>query len=153
MLTDLPTTALSNGLHTLHLRFKDDTGQWSGVLSQFFIKPPPSQGGDRQIVAYQYWFDEASAEEATTAINPEPEVDLLIDIPTPGLDVGTHTLHLRFRDDKGIWSSVTTDNFSVPANTEATPIAHNSMGLLVYSDETVGTPKYKIFNDSTVLHI
>lgn len=31
-------TGLLNGLHIVHIRFQDETGKWSSVLSQFFLK-------------------------------------------------------------------------------------------------------------------
>ncbi|NUQ24311.1 MAG: T9SS type A sorting domain-containing protein [Saprospiraceae bacterium] len=103
---DLPTTGLSNGLHTLHVRFKDDSGEWSGVVSQFFVKLPVAQSGERQIVAYQYWYDNASAQAIEVPVNAASEVVILNDLPTTGLSNGLHTLHLRFKDDSGKWGGV-----------------------------------------------
>jgi PKD repeat protein/pimeloyl-ACP methyl ester carboxylesterase len=111
ILGDLPTAGLGEGLHTLRLRFKDDAGRWSGVASQFFIKSPAALAGERQIVSYQYWFDDAFAEAVEVPVSPAAEVVVASDLPTGGLSVGVHTLHLRFRDDVGVWSGVLSEEF------------------------------------------
>lgn len=36
---NISTTDLINGLHTFHIRFKDDSARYSSIVSQFFIKP------------------------------------------------------------------------------------------------------------------
>ncbi|MBL7796220.1 MAG: PKD domain-containing protein [Saprospiraceae bacterium] len=112
VLADLSTAVLANGLHTLHLRFRDDAGQWSSVLSQFFTKLPAALSGERQITTYQYWFDNASAQAVEVPVGPAAEVAVLTDLPTTGLTNGLHTLHLRFRDDAGQWSSVLSQFFT-----------------------------------------
>ncbi|MCK6691757.1 MAG: PKD domain-containing protein [Thermoanaerobaculia bacterium] len=99
-------------MHTLHLRFLDDAGQWSGVMSQTFVKLPPPPAGNAQITAYRYWFDNNAAQALEVPVSPASEVSVLTDLPTTGLSNGVHTLHLRFLDDAGQWSGVVSQMFT-----------------------------------------
>ena len=38
LIGNIPTSSLKSGLHTFHIRFKDDSSKYSSVNSQTFIK-------------------------------------------------------------------------------------------------------------------
>ncbi|MBK6484075.1 MAG: fibronectin type III domain-containing protein [Chitinophagaceae bacterium] len=111
--TGIPTTSLSNGLHSFHIRFKDDEGLWSSVVSQFFQKLAPTNGLPNLVSAYRYWFnqDDANLMNVNLAVPVNP-YELISDISTSGLPNGTHTVNFQFKDTRGYWSSVLTDTFS-----------------------------------------
>ncbi len=97
---------LPNGLHLFHIRFRDDLGQWSSPVSQFFYKaeaqPTP---GVNLVSAYQYWFDNDFINAGTTNVSAASPYQLSTNINTNALSAGLHLLHLRFRDQRGQWSS------------------------------------------------
>ena len=48
---------LSNGMHSFHIRFKDNNSLWSSVLSQLFVKTQTGLA-DNVINGGEYWFDD-----------------------------------------------------------------------------------------------
>jgi len=99
------------GLHSYHLRYKDDAGQWSSVVSEFFHKLPASAEGTRKITAYEYWFDVDYAEKVAVPVSPEQLVSLNNGLDAVSLQTGLHTYHVRYKDDAGQWSSVVSEFF------------------------------------------
>lgn len=58
IINNINANALTTGLHTFHIRFKDNKEQWSSVLSQFFLKQGNSSSTPTpELVEYEYWFD------------------------------------------------------------------------------------------------
>lgn len=112
LITSLPTNSLPYGLHTLHIRFKDDSNVWSSVLSKFFYKPKNLPIGANKITSYQYWIDNDFATHVDSLINPS-QINYTISssISTVSLADGLHTLHIRFQDDIGSWSAVLSKYF------------------------------------------
>ncbi len=105
----------NDGLHTFHIRFKDDMGKWSVIQSSFFYKIPVSEITENKITSYRYWinddFDQGTVAELDEPVNPFNLISLLDII---NLTAGDHYINLQFRDNKGVWSSVLTEEFSAP---------------------------------------
>lgn len=102
----LSATALPDGLHLLHIRFRDNANQWSSTVSQFFYKAATvSSGSENKMQAYQYWFDGNYAQASTVSISPASEYQLSAALPTASLSEGLHVLHVRFKDQRNQWSS------------------------------------------------
>ena len=104
----LPTPGLPIGLHCFHLRFKDDTGKWSSVISKYFFKQPalPATGGE--LIAYEYWFDNEYSAKVVQSVAPQPTYILNTVLTTASLPLGLHNFHNRYKDDSDQWSSVIT---------------------------------------------
>jgi PKD repeat protein len=110
VLTGLNASSLANGLHTLHIRFKDRSYKWSSVLSQFFIKNTTTTIANNSITAYRYWFDMNDGAMTTISIAPaQQQLNLNSAISMVQIPKGTHTIHFQFKDTLGMWSSVTND--------------------------------------------
>jgi len=116
---NIPTTGLDNGVHTYNIRFQDDAGQWSSILSQFFYKIPASSQIDRKLNRYEYWFDSDYNNKIESTLLPTDNLNLSTLIPTSGLTDGVHTYNIRFKDDSGMWSSILSQFFyKIPATSE-----------------------------------
>lgn len=111
--TSIDVAALPQGLHIYNVRFKDDAGQWSSVISQYFHKLAPDNGFPNLITGYRYWFDQADAALVNVKLPvPISPYELLTDIDATALDTGFHTVNIQFEDTLGYWSSVLTDTFT-----------------------------------------
>ncbi len=114
----LNLSSLTDGLHTFSVRFKDNTGKWSSCISQFFYISRNETNISNQVTAYRYWYDDMDTTlnlvDLVPFINP-----YVMDthIPLDGVDSGRHVVHFQFKDEKGLWSMVTTD--SVTTSTKA----------------------------------
>ena len=102
----LPTNNLTNGFHTFHIRFKDNSGLVSGVTSRHFYKTPGSASQNNTIAKYEYWIDTnfSNATEVTTS--NQQYIDITSSLDLSQTTNGLHTFNIRFQDINGVWSSV-----------------------------------------------
>ncbi len=107
----ISTPSLSNGIHTLNIRFKDNGQKWSSTLSQFFYKMPQQVSTAHKLVTYEYWFDNDYANVVTVNTPNQKQVAIsdLINVQT--LNNGIHTLNIRFKDNEQLWSSTLSQFF------------------------------------------
>lgn len=104
--TSIDGTALTNGLHVLNFRFKDNQGNWSSVLSRFVTKSPTSLIVSNNIVEWEYWFDTDYSSAVNSNITPTSIEQLNTAIDGSLLLNGLHVLNVRFKDENNAWSSV-----------------------------------------------
>lgn len=121
------TSGLSNGIHSIHVRFKDQNGVYSSVNSQFFQKIDLSAAANRSIVAYEYWFDQNYSGKTFQMISPQSNYHLNALIPLSSMTYGIHSFHIRYQDDQGTWSNVSSQFFQ-KIHTEAI----SSRNILAY---------------------
>jgi PKD repeat protein len=106
MLTDIDASALTPGVHIFYIRYKDDRGQWSSPIAQFFYKFSEQVSVQNNgITAYQYWFDDAFDGAVSQSIPSGSNFQLISDIDASALSSGVHIFYLRFQDERGQWSS------------------------------------------------
>jgi hypothetical protein len=100
--TNLSTTGLTEGIHTLYIRTLS-TNHYSQTYSrQFYVRATP-----HSVEAIEYFFDEdpgvGNAIQKTASIAGD-QLDLAFDVDTEGLTDGIHHIGLRTLTD-GTWSS------------------------------------------------
>ncbi len=115
-LTDsLDLGAIPNGFHLLHLRFRDNSGAWSSVLTQYFMKYPQQPAIDNKIVALRYWFDDDDENMTTIGLDsPAKYFHWADSLETPWFTQGNHMINYQFMDSRHAYSIVQTDTFLVP---------------------------------------
>lgn len=64
-----------------------------------------------KIVAYEYWLNNDYTSKQATQITPVQTFNWQTTIPCQNLDVGLHTLNVRFKDNNGHWSSTVSSYF------------------------------------------
>ncbi|MCA0154508.1 PKD domain-containing protein, partial [Winogradskyella vincentii] len=112
-LTDIDVSSLVNDINILHIRFKDDLGQWSSMLSKVFVKPPEAMTfPDNVLVSYDYWFNDDTASVVTTTIDPAEANFTLVEIDVSQLWAGEYRLNTQFKDIYGNYSVVMTDTIN-----------------------------------------
>lgn len=114
--TDLDLSSTEQGFHTFHIRFQDNNNKYSSILSQLFF----SKSLDNKITEYEYWFDSNYSAKVNVTVSPVVSLQLIADFDCATLTNGMHLLHLRFKDDGGKWSSVTSKFFQKSANGSST---------------------------------
>lgn len=101
----IPLTAVSEGVHILHIRVKNNSNQWGMYARQVFYKSPKILGNE--LIAAEYFIDEDPGIGAATpiAITQGKSVDEVLNITIPeNLKEGDHILHLRVKRSDGKWS-------------------------------------------------
>ncbi len=110
--TSINTAGLNLGIHTFNIRFKDDSGKFSSVISQFFL----ASGASNNISHYQYWFDDDFATAITQSVSPQIQFALTTSLDASNLTNGMHRIHVRFKESGGMWSSVVSSFFQKSSN-------------------------------------
>lgn len=68
-------------------------------------------GGSSFITAYEYWFDDNYTGKVSQITLPKSTLQVNKLVNTNSLNIGLHIMHIRFKDDKALWSSVTSQHF------------------------------------------
>lgn len=107
--------ALSDGIHTLYVRTKDDDDRWSLYFKQTFLVHSFSVPVQTQINKAEYFFDADPGVGLGNeiAITPGFNLNESVNIPSGSLAEGTHYLHIRTRDENGVWSLYEVIEFEV----------------------------------------
>lgn len=112
----ISTGSLVTGIHSIHVRFRDITGKYSSAQSNFFIKTATSSGAANQIVAYEYWVDADYGNKVLVNTTSSSQFNLNSVLSLASLTTGLHAIHIRFKDNQGVWSSVQSNFFLRAAN-------------------------------------
>ncbi len=103
LLVTVDISALSNGLHNVYLRSRDDAGNWSLTRRWMFVKDNIAANANK----FEYFMDtDPGFGNATdVSITPGNNIsNLTIPVDVSALSKGFHTLYLRSKDDAGSWS-------------------------------------------------
>jgi molybdopterin converting factor small subunit len=137
--TAITPSTLTNGVHTFNIRIKDNTGFSSSTLSSFFYKNQNQNTLLKNIVAYEYWFNDDYNKAVYKTISPEliSNLDTFVIPENEGLGAGKKFLNIRFEDNSGLWSSILSDEFTL------TPLRTNNFtkleNVVLYPNPTTKT--------------
>ena len=106
----IDVSGLSNGMHTMYYRVRDDQGRYSTPNTWLYMKDSAlrANGSDTEastIVACEYWMDGDMSNITEIAVD-STQVAFAIDVTN--LADGMHTLYYRVRDDQGRYSTPNT---------------------------------------------
>ncbi|MFD2915102.1 T9SS type A sorting domain-containing protein [Psychroserpens luteus] len=124
----IPTTGLTEGLHTLHIRVKGTSNVWSLYKrAYFYIQTPTTSGTPQNIVAAEYFIDADPGVGNGTpdVVTQGMTISETFTIATTSLNDGLHVLHIRVKDADDKWSLYKRAYFytlSPNSNATATPI-------------------------------
>ena len=113
LVTDFDVSALTNDVNVFFIRFKDDIGQWSSIISKIFVKPPEAFATASTVVGYEYGFDDDDP-PVYVSITPTADCNLVTDIDVSSLTNDVNVFYIRFQDDIGQWSSIISKIFVKP---------------------------------------
>lgn len=113
LLEEAEVSALSDGLHTINIRFGDESGLWSIVSTQFFLKVSPATPvTTNKLTKYRIWFDNDLNTMEVFDIQPKATTFLWLEnFETPFLTIGDHIVNYQFRDSVGLWSAAMAGTF------------------------------------------
>ncbi len=111
---DIPVTGITEGFHSLFMRFLNDNGKWSLYEGRwFYVQPDITHLPAPKVAAIEYFFDTDPGIGSGTAIslNPDDTVTGSWNLSTSGLGNGQHYLYVRVTDEDGSWSISQRDTF------------------------------------------
>ena len=140
LVTDLDVSSLTKTVNIINVRFKDNAGLWSPVISKMFMIPPHVEAPvDRQIVGYEYFLNNDTNNRHYTAVSPQDSFTLLTDIDVNSLNRTVNTIYFRYKDNTGFWSPTISKLFMIPPQ----PVT--------YSDTKITSYEYWFDNDRSNL--
>ncbi|MCK5775284.1 MAG: T9SS type A sorting domain-containing protein [Bacteroidales bacterium] len=115
-------TGLEPGFHDFNVRVKDESGDWSSVMSKpFFIDN--DFGFSTDIVAAE-WFidiDPGFGEGESISISAAHEIAFNDFIEAEDLSTGAHLMNIRVKDENNKWSPVLSAPFYIDQNNGLAP--------------------------------
>ena len=126
-ITEIDLSAYSYGVHSITVRVKDDKGIWSSPVTQFFVITPTVTSAS-SVVQREYWIDGDINGRVSL-----PDPTALIDLSS--YSDGVHSISVRVKDDKGIWSSPVTQFFVIM---NETPTATMTSYCYWFDDNNAG---------------
>lgn len=128
----LDVASLSDGFHRINIRFKDVSGLWSSVKSQYFFKAGEGNSEENLVTRYRYWTDE-NFQTAKYVYLQKPvklaELQAVFEIE----EGVTESVHIQFQDTAGLWSSVFSKKFIPEADFEV----FNTINTFSFQNRTV----------------
>lgn len=113
-------SAMTTGVHSITLRFRDDQGLWTAPVAKHFVIPaqPLEMHDDNKIYGIEYWIDydyDYDSRKYQTAYGGC--VAMTLDIT--GLNPGVHSVAYRVRDTRGLSAATFLKHFVVPSEAPA----------------------------------
>lgn len=103
----LSSVSLTPGFHTLYVRVKDSSGNWSQAESRTFLLKVPDPSVIPKIVQAEYYFDTEPGYGGGVPVNTgaaADSVNLITQFPLAFSQPGFHRLCVRAKDAAGFWS-------------------------------------------------
>jgi pimeloyl-ACP methyl ester carboxylesterase len=114
LVDDVSFENLTPGLHTFHVRIKDNHGQWSETMSHKVYKSKDYTGPGNLVSEFRYFFDSDFPGLQTVAVNPQANpYDMAHEIDADAMTFGNHTVSYQYKDIQGLWSGMTGATFKV----------------------------------------
>jgi hypothetical protein len=107
-------SAVTNGVHTLYVRTKDNKGKWSSLFIRPFMKIM-GQGGQPIITQLEYYFDTdpGLGNGTSIAVTPSASVNISRNVSLAALSTGKHRLYIRAKDGNELWSHIFYDTVHI----------------------------------------
>jgi PKD repeat protein len=142
----ITASALNNGVHTFNIRFKDDAGLWSSVVSHFFYKTPEQIVTQNLITEYRYWFDNDFNNAVNLSLTPDQQINLIDNLDLTQIPKGIYEINFQFKDTLGKWSVVLTDTvekISLPiADFYYSAMQHCDSTIISFANNSMDGDKY-----------
>lgn len=149
----VPITGLSEGFHTVFIRFKNDNAVWSLYEGRpFYIQPPPRpEASALADMEYFYDTDPGVGNGIPFTINPDDTINITENLPIEGLSKGFHTAFIRFKNGDGNWGLYEGRPFYIQPLSRPEAPALADMEYFYDTDPGIGngTP-FNINSDDTV---
>ncbi|HRX68130.1 MAG TPA: T9SS type A sorting domain-containing protein [Tenuifilaceae bacterium] len=160
--TDISTTGLESGYHTLFIRFMDENELWGHYEARTIYVQPNVSSQTFMLSEAEYFIDTdpGIGNGTPIAFTAGNEASFTFDVPTDGLSEGsTHDIFVRFMNEDGTWGIYEYGEFSIADCMESEPeFSYDDIcvgGEATFTDESsVVYPgvsyEWDIGNDGTV---
>jgi len=158
----ISVSGLTTGFHKLGIRYRDNRGRWSHAEVRSFYIFNANLNTPAEIVTAEYFVDTDPGIGAGTKIPGIVQgatLDQLVALDMTGIPTGAHTLNIRVKDSKGLWSYHESAPFTVsscipPGAPTATGASRCSAGALTLTATgAAGAQVYRWYDDPVLNNI
>jgi PKD repeat protein len=148
-LLNINLSGLSNGLHSIGVRSKDELGNWSSTAYSTFFKTDNSTAtaNDIKVVGFEYFIgnEVGVGNGVFVPVSASTDATYLLNINLSGLSNGLHSIGVRSKDELGNWSATAINHFmKVEDNTTPSYLTHSEYfvdtDLGIGNGISIGTP-------------
>ncbi len=113
--TDLATSSLTNGIHTLFIRAKANGGGWGLPIKKLILVDKDDPNSVSIITEAEYFIDADPGFGNGTSIDlaDGSEIEESVTINTSDLSEGSYIAYIRVKDEDGEWSLIAKQAFEV----------------------------------------
>lgn len=144
--SEVSSVQLSQGLHTISIRFRDASGIWSSVATAFFLKFNDTYAITQGVAEFEYWFDDDVGSRVLVPLTGNMTEHIVIPLPAISLSNGLHRMYYRFRDKTGVWSSVQSGFFH-KSGSQVNPITNLVSSCRYWFDNNIQSVKQITFQN------
>ena len=130
---DIDLANLSEGFHQLFIRVKAENGRWSHYEGRMFYVIEPSKytmSEDQPMFSTAEYFmdkDPGLGKGKLISLLPADSVSMVADLDVSNLPEGPHTLSVRVRNSKGVWSLYEQRSFFIIETAPILPLANTQL--------------------------
>ncbi len=124
ILPSLPMTSLATGFHALHIRGKDDNGNWGIPEIRTFYIVQSNVATQADVVQLEYFFDSEPGYGSGTplSVTSGSQINLAALISSASLSTGFHTIYIRAKDNDNQWGFAEQRTFYLDPFTQVSSI-------------------------------
>lgn len=157
--TQISTTGVGLGIHTLYIRAKIAGGGWGLPSKQLVLIDKDDPNTISQIVSAEYFFDAdpGFGNAHYLELNDASELDENVTLNVDSMSSGVHTLYIRVLDEDGEWSLIVNREITITVGpglesieSSALTFTENDLGTSV-TDSLVVKTDGSFFIDSAVV--
>ncbi|MFO7978257.1 MAG: PKD domain-containing protein [Bacteroidales bacterium] len=104
LVLDIDASALPEGVNVLNIRYKDENGFYSSILSKMFYKNPDELIPGK-LASYEYWYNNDYGNSHKETLTPDSQHLLALNVDASALSDGVNVLNIRYKDENGFYSS------------------------------------------------
>lgn len=137
----IPIGDLTEGFHTLYIRFKNEANTWSLYDRRVFFVTDATLSNNATITNMEYFFDADPGLGNGTALTvpANPAAENMFDVNVGSLSEGSHLLFIRAKNSSNIWSINTISAFTID----------NTLGIQNFSNQFTVFPN--LFSDNLTI--
>ncbi len=104
--SEINVSSLSEGLNVLNIRFKDENNLYSNTLSKLFLKYSLPAPANTKLTSYEYWYNSDFKNSQVVPFSAASPYQIIEDLDIATLPEGLNILHIRFKDENGLYSNI-----------------------------------------------
>jgi len=131
------TSSLTPGFHIMYVRARNNAGQWTQhVLKPFFIPATYPDTTRSKVLYAEYYFDmdPGFGNGTGMSLTASNTAQALFSIDKTSLKPGFHTLYVRAKDEKNIWTLHMAKPFLILENVQKSLSAIKAIEYYFYKD-------------------